>query len=96
VTEPCQHQRYKTECKFTFMNLVCGELKMRQPMILLRVKCTECMRYLVFKGTEIGIGSSRPMISPDGYELRAPVEFPDEDIDVPQDDGTKPIPDVVH
>lgn len=82
--EDCKHTRYVSELK-VFYATVTG-LNIRQMFLRVRVMCAKCRKPYVFKGP-VGLSTNEPRASPDGFELRAPLELPDtkeepEDLDV--------------
>lgn len=72
----CKHPRYNAELKVFYADVT--GVNIRQLMIRARVRCAQCKKMYIFKGPT-GFSTAEPRCSPDGYELRAPLELPDQE-----------------
>lgn len=71
--ETCPHENFEHECKVT--NVTDGEGgALLYHMLELKVRCRDCKTQFGFPGLPGGMSPSRPMVSPFGEELRAPIE----------------------
>ncbi len=71
----CQHENFEFD-----LNVVTvepdtnGNYPRGYTMLELKVSCSDCGVPFAFKGLPGGMSPSRPMVSPFGEELRAPIE----------------------
>lgn len=69
----CAHARYRS--KLRVENVAVGGIEVRQLLVRVSVACAACGEPFVWKGP-VGFSTSAPMVSPDGSELRAPIDYP--------------------
>ena len=71
--EKCPHKTYKATAKI--QSVVVTELNIKQLVVVLKVTCALCKESFIFKGPT-GFSTSQPLASPDGQELRIPIDWP--------------------
>lgn len=79
----CQHEVFNVQARV-------GRLTNENHLVTnytmeVSVKCVNCGLPFNFKGVECGLNSSKPTMSPDGLELRAPIEPHDGTLKLPRD-----------
>lgn len=83
VEEKCKHAHYDAKSD-VFYAKVSG-VNIQQMVIRVRIVCSDCKKPFIFKGAT-GFSTNEARVSQDGYELRAPIEFPDGDETEPSDE----------
>lgn len=79
----CNHEKYKHDIKLSWVNVTGfggGGKNIRQLFAVLHITCSACGDNFVFRGQH-GVSTFEPTISPDGKELRVPIEWPDNEDD---------------
>ena len=74
----CSHAKYTTEAKM--VSVAVTSLNIKQLVLRVKVTCANCKRNFVFKG-DTGFSTVQALASPSGFELRAPMDYPDEEGD---------------
>lgn len=75
MTDPktCTHENFEHEVSITNVTeSEGGPISYR--MFEAKVRCRDCKTQFAFKGLPGGMSPARPMVSPFGEELRAPIE----------------------
>ena len=92
--EKCVHGKYNPDFKMTWVKVT--GLNIQQMVLKVKVTCAKCGKHFIFKG-QTGFSTSDPKVSPDGYELRVPLDFPDDaSSDDPDDDQLQAPPVLLH
>lgn len=94
MPERCAHNRFRNELKLSWLEvggLGGGGQPLRQLFMLLKLTCGLCGKNFVFRGNP-GASTFEPSVSPDGFQLRAPVDWPEE----PEQDESLLTPPTVH
>lgn len=93
--EKCGHPRFRHELKLSYVDVggMGGDGKpLRQLFAKLKLTCAQCQQPFVFRG-HWGVSTFMASISPDGTELRAPVDIP---IEPSSDDEADEILPTIH
>jgi hypothetical protein len=69
----CQHENFHADVKVGRILKADNDKEPSGYMADIRVRCTQCNTPFVFVGVEAGLLFTKPMASPDGQELRAPL-----------------------
>lgn len=69
----CEHNNFAAEVKVNRILKDDADLKPSGYLAEVRIRCTDCNTPFVFAGVEAGMLFTKPMASPDGQELRAPI-----------------------
>lgn len=68
----CPHENFDASVEVARVESTAGG-PMRY-MAHVQVRCAQCKTRFAFQGVDCGLMWDRPMVSPPGFELRAPIE----------------------
>ena len=92
-SKTCPHGTYNPDFKMVSTKVT--NLNIQQMVLKVKVVCSLCGKNFIFKG-QTGFSTSDTRVSPDGYELRVPLDYPD-DPDVEEEEvNVYEIPKLVH
>lgn len=72
MTEACPHEEFRTDVAINRLTAIEGG-PVTNLSADIRIHCVRCGEHFIFLGCSPGLSSSRPMVSVDGEELRAPI-----------------------
>lgn len=81
-SDKCAHGSYKTTIKLS--NVIVSDLNIKQMMARIVIRCALCGEHFIFKGPT-GFSTTSALASPTGQELRAPIDWPLETLEVEPD-----------
>jgi hypothetical protein len=89
----CVHSKFSHKIEFKMTN-ISEPINVRQLTLQIKITCVQCFKPFIFKGP-IGFSTTAAMVSPDGSELRAPMDYPDDETEE-QTDPDETTDGVVH